>query len=227
MATRPKTGEKRSVRLPLKIDRFPLEVHEEIQKLRANGYSWDTIEEMSKRFVKWKELPHDIAALFPEKKLPHSNLQRWYDIRIEQVQKQVLADTEHARQFAEAFKGREFKDLDVAVINALRDQVFSLMRLGGDAKNQAQFLRALSNFGWLIAQFKKVDLAQEKNKAENRRVKLMEEEAARKQKLFEKATNDAAKKLGKGQALTVADINRIRERAFGLPPVPAAATASA
>jgi hypothetical protein len=41
----------------------------------------------------------------------------------------------------------------------------------------------------------------------------------------EKATNEAAVKLGKGKGLTLADINNIRERTFGLPPIQRGASA--
>ena len=39
---------------------------------------------------------------FPDLKLPKSTLHRWYDITIAQVRKQVLIESEQARQFAAA-----------------------------------------------------------------------------------------------------------------------------
>lgn len=47
------------------------------------------------------------------------------------------------------------------------------------------------------------------------------------QRNVEEATDEAKEKLGKGESLTVEDINRIRERTFGLPPIQAGQTTEA
>jgi len=215
MKTRPKTGEPRKTRQPLKIDRLPAAMHEAILRARAGGASWKDIEEQSLKWSQWEAVPVDVLELFPDLRLPHSNLQRWYDLRVEQARKEVLAETEAARAFAEVFKEREFQELDQAVLNAIRDQVFSLVRSTGDQK---KFTESLLEFGHLVAKFKRIELAKEKVEAEGRKIALLEEEAERKRKLFDRQTNEAARKLGKGEGLTIQDINRIRERVFGLPP---------
>lgn len=222
MKARPRTGERREVRQPLKIDRLPQAMRDQVLKLRAQeGLTWEQIEERSPKLDGWEEMPPKLLALFPARRLPHSSLQRWYDLRIEQVQKEILAETERARELAAAFAARGFKDLPDAIQNALRDEVFTLMR-AVDSKSQDKFQAALTNLGYLVAQFQKNKIAQQKVEAESRRIHLMEEEAERKRKRFEKETNEAASKLEKGKTITREDINRLRERVFGLPPVEAA-----
>ena len=54
---------------------------------------------------------------------------------------------------------------------------------------------------------------------EERKVVLMNKAMELKRKQLEQETEGTAKKLNKGRVVTIEDINRIRERAFGLPPV--------
>ncbi|HEX5234155.1 MAG TPA: hypothetical protein VFW25_02365, partial [Silvibacterium sp.] len=75
--SRPKTGERRVVQQPLKIDRLPIEVRAAIQQLRDQGKTWPEIEELSSLkyseqwstgkggFVNWDALPTDVLELFP------------------------------------------------------------------------------------------------------------------------------------------------------------------
>ena len=93
---RPKTGEKRMTRLPLRIDRLPKVVQDAIIHLRKLGKIWVEIEQLSSRpfaqnwsndeggFVDWNALPDETRRLYPRRRIPKSSLQRWYDIRVEQ-----------------------------------------------------------------------------------------------------------------------------------------------
>jgi hypothetical protein len=210
MASTRKTGEPQRSKQPLSIDRLPQVMLDRIQKERSeSGKSWSSIEAESPNWKEWNDVPSQVLELFPDLRLPHSNLQRWWDLRIAQVRTQVLAETEQARALAESFKDREFKDADKAVVNAIRDQVFSMLHSVGDQK---QFLKQLKDFGWLLAQFKKVEVQQKKVQLDERKVEMA-------QKKLDKLTNDAAKQLEKGKPVTLDDINKIRERTFGLPPV--------
>ncbi len=108
--SKPKTGQPRLWNQPLKIDRLPPSVHEAIITLRNKaGKTWPEIEELSALpadkggFVEWENLPTPVLELFPEMRLPHSNLHRWYDIRVDQVQKQVMEYSAKAREIAQAF----------------------------------------------------------------------------------------------------------------------------
>lgn len=215
MPTRPKTGQKRKTRQPLKIDKLPMEMRDAIQRLRADGRTWEEIEELSPAFEGWDKLPLSVLELFPDMKIPRSSLQRWYDIRVEQVRREVVADSERAREFAATFNGPANKDLPDAVRNALGDQIFSLMQ-SADASDKQQFRKELLNLGMLLAEHRKLDIREQKQKTDER---VLEMKIQQMKRQFDKEANDAAKKLGKGKPITEDDINRIRERTFGLPPV--------
>jgi hypothetical protein len=222
MPTRPKTGETRKTRQPLKIDKLPVELRERIQSERAKGSTWIEIEELSPDFEEWEKVPGDVQQHFPGRKLPRSSLQRWYDIRVEQIQREIVAEAEKARQFAAVFAGRGFKELPDAVRNALGDQIFSLMQ-SADAKDKQQFRKELMGLGILLAEHRKLDIREQKQKTDER---VLEMKIQQMKRQFDKEANEAAKKLGKGKQITEDDINRIRERTFGLPPVQRGAAAS-
>src|SRR3954470_7489958 len=193
---RPRIGEKRQVNQPLKIDKFPSEVHQRVQELRAAGHTWMEIEEMSAAFVEWDKLPAKVAALFPEKKLPHSNLSRWYDMRVEQVQRETMERAERARQLAATFAGRKMSELDQAVMNALRDQIFMLME-AADAGSQAKLVGALLEMGKVVAKFTKLDVEKKKLAADEARQKAEQEkrEEMDPREIYLQAAQDVLKKL--------------------------------
>src|SRR5882672_10887283 len=113
--SRPKTGDKRRVNQPLKIDRLPVEVREAIKYLKNVGKTWQEIEELSSLpfnkkwaiadggFVNWDDLPTSVLELFPEMRLPHTNLHRWFDLRVEQITAEVMARSAQAREIATSF----------------------------------------------------------------------------------------------------------------------------
>jgi hypothetical protein len=193
---RPRTGEPRQTRQPLRIDRLPEEIRQEIQRRRARGETWKEIEQAS--------------ASFAGERLPMNTLSRWYDLRVEQVQKEVMAQSERARAMAAAFASKGFEDLPEAAVNALSAQVFTLM----ENKGGAEFEASLGN---LVVVLSKLITAQAKQK----QVELAEKKFKDLKSNAEKTTHEAAAKLGKGRALTLEDINRLRERTFGLPPIAA------
>ncbi len=196
MKRRPKIGEPRRTRQPLRIDRLPIEARDAILRLRnQEGRTWAEIEELSHKFA--GEL------------LPATTLARWYDLRWEQVQKETQARSERARVFAAALAGKDFKHWPDAVKNFLGDTIFALAEGG---PKDAALIKAVTEMGWLLQEYRKSDLKQQSLELEKKKF----EESKRK---FEKATSEAAEKIGKGKSLTVEDINRIRERTFGLPPV--------
>lgn len=173
---RPKTGEPREVKQPLKIDKLPQEMRDRILQLRAQeGLTWKEIEERSPSFPEWKAALPATCELFPGRRLPHSNLHRWYDLRVEQINQQVMEETARAREIAAAFAARPFKDLPDAVLNALRDQVFTMIQ-SVNAKDQARFAGALEDLGYLVAQFQKNKIAEMKVQMEEKRVSIAQQE---------------------------------------------------
>src|ERR1700683_4383997 len=150
---RPRTGEKRRTNLPLKIDRLPIEAREAIQYLKnVRGKTWQEIEEISALpysekwakgsggFVNWEALPTPVLELFPDMKLPHTNLHRWYDLRVAQVTAETMARAAQAREIAAAFAKSVVANDDEAVLNAARDQIMSV--LAEDASPKGRMLAA-------------------------------------------------------------------------------------
>jgi hypothetical protein len=226
MPTRPKTGDKRKTRQPLKIDKLPAEVRDQIQQLRADGKTWTEIEELSAEFVKWDSLPTHVLELFPDMRLPHSSLQRWWDLRVDQVKAELMARAEKAREIAAAFADSKFEELPAAVEGALRDQIFSLMQ-ASDMSSRGKVITELQKLARLLVQQKRLEILDERTKAETKRVELLTQDFEMRKRKFEEETDKAAKKLGKGKAITTDDINRIRERTFGLPPIQASSSSAA
>src|SRR3954468_20228823 len=126
---RPGVGDTRKTRQPLKIDKLPKEWRDQIQKYRAQGSTWSEIEELSRGF-EWDTLETKVLEHFPDLKVPVSNLVRWYDLRVEQVNREILARSEQARELAQAIAGAGLKGAatDEAVTNALRDMIFAEMQ---------------------------------------------------------------------------------------------------
>lgn len=133
---KPRTGDKRSTRQPFKIDSLPLEVRDEIQKLRANGQTWQEISEATG--------------------LSASTLRDWYDVRIEQVQAEVLAQAEHSRTLAASFAGKGFEKLPESVQAALSSAIFAMAE-SQDVKSRQVFITRMNELAWLLARNRQLD----------------------------------------------------------------------
>jgi hypothetical protein len=220
---KPRRGEPRTTRQPFSIDRLPEGWQQRIISRRAAFRTWEQIEEESCSWP-WEKLPSELRAKFPGSRLPHSNMARWYDVRVEQVTREAMAEAEASRRIAAAFAGKDFAGLEESVKNALADQVFTLMR-SADAKDRAKFAGALTRLGLVLSELKRADAASAKVKLGQETLDLERKKFEQAKARLENVTSDAAAKLGTGKELTLADINRIRQRALGLPPVERTATA--
>jgi hypothetical protein len=234
---RPRTGEQRRTQQPLKIDRLPVEVRDAIQYLKNSaGKTWEEIEELSALpydekwqskgggFVNWDALPTPVLELFPEMRLPHSNLHRWYDLRVRQVMADVQRRSVQARELAAAFAKSVVDGEDAAVLNAARDQLMSLLAEDASPKARINATKGLIALAEMLQERRLNDIKERKVAVDERRLVQLEKDAELKRRRLETETEKVAAKLKKGE-LTVADINRLRERVFGLPPVEAAAHA--
>jgi hypothetical protein len=225
--SKPKTGERRETNQPLKIDRLPPSVHEAILLLRnQRGKTWQEIEDLSAQpfgdkkggFVNWDELPVVVLELFPEMRLPHSSLHRWYDLRVDQVRKDVLVKSQQARAIAESFAKSQLVNGDEAVINAARDTLMGVLSEDGTEDGRMNATKGLIKLGTLMQKARTNAIRDRMAGTEERRIKLLEEREKVAIRKLETETQNVARKAAKGE-LTLADINRLRERTFGLPPL--------
>lgn len=195
--TRPRTGDKRRTKQPLKIDRLPQSMRDRILFERNTcGRSWDEIELDSPKFDEWKDVPADVAALFPGKRLPHTNLHRWYDLRVDQVVKETLAEGERAREIAATFAGRAFDELSESVKNALAEQVFMLTRSAGE-KDVKTFRKELGGLLFLLTKLQKAELDKAKLQVEQQKLADRKEREAAfdPREMYLEAAQDVLKKL--------------------------------
>jgi hypothetical protein len=175
---RPGIGDAREVRQPLNIDRLPEEAREAIQALR-NGYgkTWQEIAEQSARpysanwksdnggFVNWDALETPVLELFPEMRLSRTSLNRWFDLRIDQVRTEVLAESAASRAFAEKFAGVTVAGGNELIINAMRDEVFAMMR-SLDAGSRVGFLKGLNGLSLAVSRIERLELSKRRVEAE-------------------------------------------------------------
>lgn len=180
---KPKTGEKRVVRQPLKIDRLPQSAQDAIKGLYDRGRTWVEIAEQSGRpysadwekdgggFIDWVLVEREYLDLFPGLCLAKSSLQRWFDLRVSQVRAQVLAESAKAREWAQAFAGNDLPGSNAAVMNAMRDQVFTLMQQVGPG-DQGKFLAGLNLLSLTMSRLQRVELQARRVAVEEKTVQM-------------------------------------------------------
>jgi hypothetical protein len=205
----PKTGEKRKTHRPFAIDKLPPEWGERIIALRATWTPWERIEEQSAQW-QWEELSAAQRQLYPKRRIPMRTLHRWYDVQVAQKLREMQSERVASREIAAILGKDGYQKLDESVKNAIADIVFSAPK-GSDDPDR--FRKKLLDLGWLLARNRQLDIAKEKVDVERMKI---EDVIAR----GNKATIEAADKLSrKAQGVTLDDINRIRLRVFGLPPI--------
>lgn len=227
---RPRTGEKRTTNQPLKIDRLPLEVRDAILFLRNSRFkTWEEIEELSAEkydpdwqkkgggFVHWEELPTPVLELFPDLRIPHTNLHRWYDLRVTQVTAETLRRSAQARELAAAFAKSVVEGADEAVLNAARDQLMYILAEDTDQKARLTATKGLIALAEVQKGVRANTIKERKVAVDERRIKALEarEELARRK--LEAEADRLQKKAAKGQ-ITPEDLARLTERTFGFKP---------
>lgn len=228
---RPRTGEKRRTQQPLKIDKLPVDVREAIQFLKnVRGKTWQEVEELSGLpyspkwandgggFVNWEALPLEILEQFPAMRLPVTTLHRWYDLRVAQVSAEVQARSGQARELAAAFAKSVVSGGDKAVLNAARDQLMSLLAEDATPNARMAATKGLIALAEMMQGARANDIKERKVATDERKLKLLEDRERQARERLEHETSDAAKKVADGR-FSLDDVNRIRERVFGLPPV--------
>jgi hypothetical protein len=237
--TRARTGDRRQRQQPLKIDKLPLSVRDAIQSLKnGRGKTWQEIEEISalpfderwadevKRykatggFVNWDAIDAATRRLFPGRRLPHSNLHRWYDIRVAQVTEETLARSEQARTIAEAFAKSVVDKDDLAVLNAARDQIMSVLAEDASPKGRMAAAGALIALAEMMQEARANTIKERKVAIDERKIKAVEAREALLRGKLEAEAEKLKKKAVKGQ-VTAEDLARLTERTFGFRAKPA------
>jgi hypothetical protein len=225
---RPKTGETRKTKLPLKIDRLPQSAQAAIQALYGRGRTWVEIAEHSARpysaewekdgggFIDWPNVDPDALDLFPGLRLAKSSLQRWFDLRVSQVRAQVMAESARTRVWVESLADKDVAGTNAAVMNAARDQAFNMLQTVAPG-DQEKFFERLGQLTLMLSRLQRVDLQAKRVEVDARKLKILEEREKQARERLDQATQQAAKK-GTGQ-FSIDDINLLRERTFGLPPI--------
>jgi len=232
-ARRARTGDKRKANQPLKIDRLPGEVQARILELRnREGKTWQEIEDLSaeplasgehphaRGFIDWQSLALSVLELFPEMRLPHTTLHRWYDLRVAQVQRDVLVRSKQAQKIAEAFAQSNVAQGDEAVVNACRDTLMSMLSEDMTEDTRLVATKGLLKLSEVMSKVRTNEIRERVVSVDERRVAQLEKDAELRRKRMEVESETVAKKMSRGE-LTLADINKLREKTFGLPPLPA------
>lgn len=224
---RPATGDARKTHHPLKIDRLPASVQMAINRLYGTeGLTWLEIEQLSRLskadggFVDWDALQTEVLELFPGRYIPHTNLHRYYDLRIAQVKKSVLERSAQAREVAEAFASSVVEGGSEAVVNAARDTIMTVLAEDSSPSGRARATSKLISLAEVMQTARANDIKERKVAVDERKMVQMEKDAELRRQRMQEETQSAAKKLTKGE-LTLDDLNKLRRNTFGLPPLTA------
>ena len=152
---RPRTGEERRWHQPLRIDKLSQETRDAILKARAEGCTW---EETAER-----------ASKIAGETLAMSVVHRWYDLRVAQVQKEVMEQAERSRAIAAAFAGKGFEKLPEAVQSALSSAVFALAE-EQDEKSRLKFIAGMNQLAWLLARNRQLDQEEKRLALESKKL---------------------------------------------------------
>lgn len=232
MYRHPKVGQKRAASMPMNIDALPVYVHLGIERLKGEhaltfteiarisalpfDKTWET--QLGRHgFIDWDALEPKVLAKFPLRCLPLSNLHRWYDVRVAQRHAELMKIMHEAQAFGEAFAKSGFANSDEAVINAARNVFFDLLR-ARDEKSRIKAASGLVVLAEVMNGVKANKIKEQKVKVEAGRLVEQKRLTDMRVKKFERETLSAAKKISKGE-FGIDDINRLRERVFGLPPI--------
>lgn len=211
---RPRTGEKRRTRQPTAIEKLPGEVRDKVrafvddarngrcrcQKQTAHRHDWDGLAESANREFKLKNSP--------------DAYRRDYDVFVEQVRRENLERNQSFQKLVDAFKERGIEGLPVAAMNALTGESLAAL----NAKDPEVRRAAMLSFGVVLAKLIDAQSKQKRAEIEERKVNLAQKKFEELKSKAEKELNAAKGKIEGGKRITAADIDRIRERALGLPP---------
>jgi hypothetical protein len=195
----PRKGDPRRVDQHFKVEKLSPEVRAFIVEARAaqcqchnrkaHGHTWEEIAEGASK----------LAGQSLSVKACHG----WYWARAVQILNEEKERHEATQKFIRECAKGDLKDLSAGALNRLADLAFDVERAKDrDPNEHRKALDALI-----------------KGLARERQLGIDERKLGQMEKNFDKDTREAADKISKGRTLTVDEINRLRERTFGLPPL--------
>ena len=196
--TRPRSGEKRRTRQPLKFDRLPAEWQEKI-------FGWlrdKSVPEVARlvQQLEWEKLHAKKRALFRLREgkfgLQESALYRVRDLRIEQIERQIAERGAASARIAEKWAAVGFKDLPKAVQNKLADFAFQIGQYASEG-NEAAVAKVLIEMGWLFSDLRKSEVQAEKLELEKEKLATRREamQATSPREVYLAAVEELLKKL--------------------------------
>jgi hypothetical protein len=156
------------------LDRLPLALLDRIRAERSQGHTWDEIEQASPQWPEWEQAAPEVLAGFPGRHLPHTSLQRWYDLRVQQVQRERAAQAAATEDFAAELAERRIPNLGAAIKDALGESVLRLAQEGGDEQRLRDELCRLAQ---VVSALDRDEIARQKLELERRKVVLAEQRA--------------------------------------------------
>jgi hypothetical protein len=137
---------------------------------RAEGYSWVAIENDSPHWPEWDQLDPALRACFPGLRLPHSNLHRWYDLRICQAGLRREDRSFAADAVVRRLAGGPFDDLPDAIKTTLGQLALAVLSAGGNPLLQRKGLLCLAR---LLARFQANEIARQRLEIKKQRMELL------------------------------------------------------
>ncbi len=166
-------------------------------------------------FVQWDKVGLRVLELFPDMRIPKSNLQRWYKTRVVNVRQQMLEASENSRIIAESFAKATVEGSDDAVMNAARDQLMVVLSEDGSAKGRMAVTKALISLAEVMQGQRANDIKERKAATDERKIALLEQREKLAIAKLEAETERLAKKIQAGQPVTQEDLVEARKRTFG------------
>ena len=159
-------------------------------------------------FVPWDNLPRNVLELFPNLRLPKSNLNRWYRKRVVQVKQDMMVASAKAREIATAFAQATVEGSNEAVLNAARDQLMVVLSEDSTSDGRRATAKALTGLAVVMQQVRSNDIKE-------RKVSVDEQVLQMKIDAMKKAVGDLIKTIeGDGEAAALRTPEQVRQESL-------------
>ena len=181
----------------------------EIEALSAEPFGRD-----KDGFVDWDNLEPELVALFPNKRIPHTNLHRWHDLRNEQVAAEAARLSIAAQQIAKSFAKATVANDDLAVMNAARDTIMGVLTEDASAEGRQNCAKSLIKLGDLMQKARANDIKERKVSVDEQTLQIKLDEIKRRTEALLKSVEGTAE--GTAQPMTQAELVSAVRGIYGL-----------